>query len=134
MSSCISDPSFIADLEVIKNKIIIIEDAEEALIRKSERTSSVQNILNVTDGILSDILNSHWVFTFNVDIKNIDPALLRKGRLNLKYEFESLSKDKVEKLCIKLGKNPPSNYTLADIYNSEENGVTDKKEIGFLKN
>jgi ATP-dependent 26S proteasome regulatory subunit len=93
----------------------------------------------MTDGLLSDCLNISIVATFNVDIKNIDEALLRKGRLLTQYKFDKLSTEKSKKLLKKLGhseievKEP---MTLADIYyygenNNGNHAESTKKKIGF---
>jgi ATP-dependent 26S proteasome regulatory subunit len=39
------------------------------------------NILNNSDGLLSDELCIKFICTFNAPLKDIDEALLRKGRL-----------------------------------------------------
>lgn len=133
ITSVLSSPQFISYLDLFKNAIVIIEDAESILINSNNRSQALTNILNITDGILSDIYNIHFIFTFNTDIKNIDEALLRKGRLNLKYEFKELSADKAEKLSKKLGVNLPNKHTLSEIYNIEDTGVQVKSttKLGF---
>lgn len=132
VTSMLSSPSFIGNLELFKDKVVIIEDAEEILVDSGKRSQAISNILNITDGILCDIFNIHFIFTFNIDIRKIDPALLRKGRLTLKYEFKELESSKVVNLCKKLNIDYSDNKTLAEIYNSEDNIVQkENKTIGF---
>ena len=62
--------------------------------------------------------------------------MLRKGRCYAKYEFEALSKDKVEFLNnkYKLGLSEIKPMTLAELYNSDQTSYEDnkvKKKIGF---
>ena len=78
------------------------------------------------------------IATFNTDVKNIDKALLRKGRITTNYTFEKLSVEKSNKLLEKLGKEfvTDSAMTLAEIYNLEQKDNSEKKErrIGFGAN
>jgi hypothetical protein len=131
--------SFIADPEMIKffiknsNSILVIEDAENILMKRaSNSTQAIANILNLSDGLLSDCANIQIVATFNTDILNIDEALLRKGRLIAKYEFTQLEESRTLKLSKKLGVEIDGKHTLADIYNSTDESFTKKKnKIGF---
>ena len=131
----IMDPSFITFLIEHKNSVFILEDCEDILAnRNTNRNNLISGLLNITDGIVGDSLNIKFICTFNSDLSSIDPALLRKGRLKIKYEFDKLDKSKAQKLINSLGKE----YTvtepmaLCDIYNFEEdNGVKQKKKIGF---
>lgn len=122
ITQMLSSPSFISNLDLFKDKVVIIEDAEEVLMQSTHRSQAIANILNITDGILSDIYNIHFIFTFNMDIGKIDKALLRRGRLTMKYEFKELTSEKRDKLAKKLNIKIPKNGTLAEMYNSDENG------------
>ena len=134
----LGDPSFATFLGTLTNSVIILEDCEGAIkSRKSSGNSSaVSLILNMTDGLLSDDLCTKFVCTFNDDTKNIDEALLRKGRLVSKYEFKKLEKNKADALLAELytfGENedlPHKDLTLADIFNYEERSYdNDRKSI-----
>lgn len=133
----IAEPSFIEFLSRNQNSILILEDCENIVRKRSmNEGSAVTNLLNVGDGLLSDSLKIKIIITFNTDLRNIDSALQRKGRLRYQYTFENLSKEKSKKLLEKTGhedvtvKQPMS---LADIYNyDKENNVSTKIEtIGF---
>jgi len=93
--------------------------------------------------LLSDCLNISIVATFNTETKNIDDALLRKGRLLKAYKFEKLAIDKSKALMQKLGNNPDEvskPMTLADIYNFGDDvkgnpeAFTTQKRVGFGNN
>lgn len=132
----LTDPSFLTFLTRYSNSILIIEDAENIIAdRNNNKSSTVSNLLNITDGLLSDILNIQIICTFNCDLSKIDSALLRKGRLIAKYEFGKLSVDKSNNLAKKLNKNIifSEPQTLTEIYNSEEKTVNnvDRPIIGF---
>ena len=123
-----TDPQFIKFLSNQKDSIIIVEDCEQLLKDRKEKSfkNCISSVLNITDGIYSDILKIKIIATFNTDITNIDPALLRKGRLIAKYDFQELSLEKTNNLLKSLNL-PESNepLTLADIYNNEDMSFSD---------
>ncbi len=130
-----TDPTFINFLMKQKDSIIIVEDCEQLLKDRSNNmfNNGISSILNMTDGIYSDIINLKIIATFNANLKDIDPALMRKGRLIAKYEFKPLSVEKSNKLLDKLG-HPHTDVpmTLADIFNYDDTSYNDeKKTIGF---
>lgn len=98
--SMLSQPNFSSFLMTLQGHIIILEDCEEAIKdRKANGTpAAVSLLLNMTDGLLSDGLGLKFICTFNDDVKNIDPALLRRGRLVSKYEFKPLDTEKANSL------------------------------------
>ena len=130
--SSFSDAAFLDfAMSTLRNNVVIFEDCEKIL---SDRTTSdnpfLNTLLNLTDGFLAEALKIHFICTFNCPITKIDKALLRKGRLTLRYEFSKLSADKVRKLLH--DDNIKSDMSLADIYNKEENQIGEKKRsIGF---
>lgn len=100
----LGDPSFGNFLLSLQNSVIILEDCE-AVIRSRKSNSSasaVSLLLNMGDGLMSDDLGIKFVCTFNEDVKNIDEALMRKGRLACMYEFKPLSSEKVAVLLPKV--------------------------------
>lgn len=114
-----------------QNTIFILEDCEKVLMNREHNNNPVMPVLlNLTDGIIGDVLGIKLICTFNTSLNNIDKALIRKGRLSLKYEFKKLSKDKVVKI---LGEGNNEDMSLADIYYKEENDFSKKntKKIGF---
>jgi hypothetical protein len=118
------NPEFIDLLIDNTNCVLVIEDAENIILdRKYNRDSSVSNLLNISDGLLSDCLNVQVICTFNSALHLIDSASLRKGRLIAKYEFGKLEVDKAKRLCTHLGKNQviEKPMTLAEISHPEEN-------------
>jgi hypothetical protein len=131
----LTDPSFMEFLLEHKGSIIIIEDAENILVKSvSHRNSIVSALLNLTDGLLSDILNIQVICTFNTDISTIDDALLRKGRLIAKYEFKKLAAKKATELSIALKHNVIYNEAVAitDIYNHTEDTNYQQKKKGAI--
>lgn len=102
--SMLSQPNFSSFLMTLQDHIIILEDCEEAIKDRKANGSpaAVSLLLNLTDGLLSDGLGLKFICTFNDDVKNIDAALLRKGRLVSKYEFKPLDTDKANVLLEEL--------------------------------
>ena len=116
-----------------KNRIFILEDCEKLLLTRNQGGGSNQliTILNMTDGLLGSTMKTKFICTFNTNLRNIDEALLRKGRLRLKYCVGTLSLEKTRKLMN--DSNVQKEMTLAEIYNRGENDFSKKeiKKIGF---
>lgn len=132
--SQVTSASFVDFLFEHRHSTFILEDCE-ALLQDRNITGNnlISSLLNLSDGILGDSLDIKFICTFNTDLKNIDQAILRKGRLKLKYEFKPLKKEKVAAIFNKLGiSDAPKELPLCDVYNyKEDNGVESKKKIGF---
>lgn len=136
MVSVISSPGFISFMIENKKNFLIIEDAEEIL--SVDRNSGTNNLLGICDGFLKDALRMKIICTFNCDLKKIDSALLRKGRLYFEYKFGPLSIEEGQRLSdfCNLGINVDKEMTLAEIFNyhkevSVENSFEERR-IGFL--
>jgi len=122
MVNALIEPDFIRLLTDNNNVVLILEDAEKAVLeRDGSNNSLISTVLNLTDGIVGSILNTSIIVTFNAKKESIDRALLRKGRLKVEYEFKKLSYDKSVTLAQKLGKNvnhiDREGMSIADIYN-----------------
>lgn len=114
-----------------RNAVYIIEDCEKLLVsRDDEPNAIISAFLNMTDGILANVINCKFVCTFNTDLDKIDDAIKRKGRMKLKYEFKKLNHNKVKQLT-----GDDVDMTIADaIYIQKENDFSKKKtnKIGFV--
>jgi len=135
LASNLSSLNFVTFMIDFPNSILIIEDAENILVDDGTRNFQVSSLLNVADGLLSDCLNLQIICTFNTDIRRIDKALLRKGRLIGLYEFKKLSLEKTRKLSKSLGFEdiPTTSSTLADIFNMSDPDFRfeKKNKLGF---
>lgn len=107
--------------------LFIIEDAESIIAKRDGdgggRSELVTTLLNITDGILNDIFSIQVILTFNTSLKEIDEALLRKGRLIAKYLFDNLDRERAELLAEHLGVRLPDDksvFSVADIYALKE--------------
>lgn len=138
MLNLTTDESFLRFLINNNNAVYIIEDCEALLRDRGEYADSpLASLLNISDGMLGDSLNIKFLCTFNADLEKIDPAVLRKGRLKVKYEFKELASEKVKVLADKLGITIPEikPMPLCEIYNFEhDNGVKapePRRKVGF---
>lgn len=139
LANALTDPSFIPFLYRLKGSILVLEDCEN-LVRSREAgnySTGISSILNMCDGLMGDVFDLKIIATFNTDVSKIDKALLRKGRLICRYEFNKLAANKSTALLKKLGKDIEATepMSLADIYNYDvnvgNNAQTNRKKIGF---
>ena len=128
----VSSESVVSTLMDSKGSVFIFEDCEKILRSRSSdgQNDAMNTMLNLTDGFLGDTIRLKFICTYNCDDSKVDDALLRKGRLSLRYRFDLLSAEKVSKFLP--GNNSP--MALADIFNREDNGGEDnRKRIGFAR-
>jgi hypothetical protein len=138
----LSDPSCLHYIITeCANSIIIVEDAEEIIKPREENHSgnATSLILNMGDGMLSDVVNCKFILTFNTDIKNIDDAITRPGRLKIQHEFKKLTPEYANKVAKELKLNDvefTEATALSDIFNYQDlNDIQiptkSKNKIGF---
>lgn len=100
--------------------VLITEDAETALMKRLGRYANVvSNLLYLTDGFPADFLKLNIICTFNTKLDDIDPSLLREGRLERLHEVNKLS-PKANELGWHLGKEIEITQpmTLAEVCNA----------------
>lgn len=61
---------------------LILEDADEfiAVSAKENKGQAISRLLNCADGIVGQGLNLLFIMTTNVDVKELNPAMIRPGR------------------------------------------------------
>lgn len=135
LAAGIVNPDLVKLLIDNPSSILIIEDAENIIMqRRQGADSAVSNLLNISDGLLSDFLAVQIICTFNSRLSAIDEALLRKGRLIAKYEFEKLSVAKAQALSTHLGKgiDITEPMTLAEVVHADDSSFApENRAIGF---
>ena len=102
-------------------KVLILEDAESVLLRRGDdNREKVATLLNLTDGMLGDALGLHVVCTLNSELADLDPALLRPGRLVAHRDFELLTGDEAHALAGALGVSAPDGerVSLAEVFSA----------------
>jgi hypothetical protein len=92
-------------------RCLICEDAEAALSpANGVRTKSTSNLLNLTDGMLSDVALTPIVTTINTELKNIDSALLRDGRCKILWTIEPHNEQGILKYWEYMHSTYPEDY------------------------
>lgn len=139
MISSLTDPGFLSILIENKNSVLVLEDCENYIAERTlddRNTDIVSSILNLADGILSDVMECQFICTFNSDISKIDTALLRKGRLIAEYKFHELSVEKSNQYLQSLGKKTRVDrpHTLAELTHIDTEEIREHEKatrIGF---
>lgn len=121
-----------------KRKVLVLEDAESVLQRRAgDNREKVATLLNLTDGMLGDALGLHIVCTLNSELTELDPALLRPGRLVAHRDFCQLTSEEAKRLAAVVGLETPdsSRVSLADLFNPASGVATTsrapRRAIGF---
>ena len=135
----LTDPAFISLLIGNKNSVLVLEDCENYIAERTafnSNTDVVSSILNIADGMLSDVLECQLICTFNSDISKIDSALLRKGRLIAEYKFKELTVEKCNKYLQSTDRNfvVDKPYSLAELTNIDIKELKEQNKqtkIGF---
>lgn len=120
-------------------KVLILEDAESVLLRRADdNREKVATLLNLTDGMLGDALGLHVVCTLNSELADLDPALLRPGRLVAHRDFELLTREEAAALAEFLGVPAPDRdrASLAELFNPPDSTSfsqpsTPRRAMGF---
>lgn len=138
MAEVIASPSFIPFLIEQKGSVFVLEDCEELLAARGGSgivNTGLINILNMSDGLLGDAMQFKFICTFNAPLKDIDKALLRKGRLIARYEFHDLKPEKANILISEQNLDIPKqtkSISLADLYHYKKPSFEqERRAIGF---
>jgi hypothetical protein len=119
-----------------KQKVVIFEDAEDLLLQRDPQSrGTVSNLLNVTDGFLSDQLRLHVIATVNCPVSQLDPAVIRPGRLVGYREFRRLTRTEALGLAEAKGLalTDAPDHSLAEVYSAPPAGfaVRHERHAGF---
>jgi hypothetical protein len=117
--------------------VVVLEDAEEALLPRSHgNRAEVGVLLNISDGLLGDFLRLHIICTINCPVDRLDPALLRPGRLLARWHFGRLTRQEAEAVAASVGKalpeGGPDEFSLAEIFTGvREPDLISSRSMGF---
>lgn len=136
----LAEPQFMSLLIEKKNSVLVLEDCENYIAERiggGNTSDVVATILNIADGILSDVLECQFICTFNADLMDIDHAILRRGRLIAEYQFGKLSVDKCNQYLQAIGKDITTTeaMTLAELTHIDETEYKEedkKSNFGFV--
>ena len=119
-------------------KVIVLEDAERLLWRRNgDNREAVSSLLNIADGLIGRMLRLHIICSVNAAMEDLDPAILRPGRLMNHRRFDPLERATAERIAAARGLEfvPNENgegFTLAEILNPGSQSLeTEKRAIGF---
>jgi len=148
--SSLDSPEFLPLLLRVKDShekpiILIIEDGDTCLVpRKSDNMSTITSLLNLSDGILGSIMDIKMIVTTNAEIRDMDQAILRPGRLCKNINVGPLPYELANNVYRRLTGDQEVSltkrkfYTLAEIYNVFNNkdnpenvAVSKPRVIGF---
>jgi hypothetical protein len=144
VSGTLNSPSLLSALidfaNTNKNKTIvfIVEDADDLLVKRmADNMNAISSILNLSDGILGNLLDVRIICTTNAEIMEIDSALLRNGRLCRMTEVTLLDKNHANKIASKILNKDYNEFTesksLADIYKIIKTQSEDKDKEEKIK-
>lgn len=119
-------------------KVIVMEDAERLLWRRNgDNREAVSSLLNIADGLMGRMLRLHIVCSVNAKMEDLDPAVLRPGRLMNHRRFELLNRESAVQLAADRGLSFAPNewsegYSLAEVLNpGPREPIEGKPSIGF---
>ena len=116
------DSEYIDDSDVRKSRLIICEDADDFIQARQRTGAGVGRLLNVADGLLGQGLNNIVLLTSNTPVDELDPALLRPGRLLANLEFGRFDAAGARTWLGDDAVVPAAGLTLAELY--ERAGAT----------
>lgn len=133
MISSLDKPEFVPLLMKIKNEhekpiIMIIEDGDICLVpREGDNISTITALLNLSDGIMGAIIDIKMIISTNANIKDMDEAIMRPGRLCRNIHVGALPYEQANRVYRRLTKDDGASleyrqhYTLAEIYDRFNN-------------
>jgi SpoVK/Ycf46/Vps4 family AAA+-type ATPase len=117
-----------------KKFAVILEDSDAALMtRGTDNREQVSALLNLSDGMLADFLRLQIICTINCSATDIDPALLRPGRLVCHRVFGRLDYPQALRLAESLGRKLPlaRDYSLAEVFAGHSTDEVNRPRVGF---
>lgn len=106
---------------------LVIEDADMLLVRRgTDNMLSVASLLNLADGMFGVIADVRIICTTNAAKLDLDPAMIRPGRLLEDIEVPMLSADHANRVLSRLTSSEQAVYdkpaTLAQVYKQAQMG------------
>ncbi len=107
-----------------ERSLVVFEDVGGVLATQapSQHVESNAALLNFSDGLLSILSDSILLLSFNTDIGNVNPALLRPGRCLAHIEVPPLPFEQAQGL-VPFPLITQREYVLADLYEARRRGV-----------
>jgi ATP-dependent 26S proteasome regulatory subunit len=101
--------------------VLVVEDADGALVpRAADNISQISMLLNLGDGLIGSTFNIRVLATANAKTVEIDPAILRAGRLCRRISVPALEAAHATEVLRGLARRSRAEFqkptTLADVY------------------
>jgi hypothetical protein len=132
MVSSLGDPSFIGFFVGASHLhdaplTLVVEDGDYCLVpRGQDNISAISTLLNITDGIIGQMLDIRVIITTNVKIDEVDEAVMRPGRLLKQITFNALTPEHANEVYERITGDKGTfteSKTLAEIYVSTKADV-----------
>lgn len=116
--------------------VIIIEDADAALVKRDHHTNDkISDVLNMGDGLLGELVDMRIIATTNAKQFELDPAICRAGRMCRHLHLDNLNENHAKDIYKRLvNKNPDEKMNFKDIslaevyrYARQDGWSTDKQ-------
>lgn len=105
--------------------VLVLEDSDKAVRKRSDdNLAALSTLLNLSDGLVGRALDLRVLATTNAEAVEVDPALLRAGRLCRKVHVGPLPHGQARRVAARLGRALPKGdapVVLADIYGAPMN-------------
>jgi hypothetical protein len=74
--------------------VLVVEDADSSLVKRDDgNVSQVSAMLNLSDGLYGELLDLRVICTTNRKLGDLDPAIVRPGRLLVHSHIGSLTRE-----------------------------------------
>lgn len=120
------------------SSFLVLEDADLLLKPRSDGNTMMHKFLNVSDGLVS-IQGKKIIFSTNLpNMKEVDPALIRKGRCHDVLHFDYLNLTQAKTLASKLElvytfQEGKAIYSIAELFSGNiPDQVSPKSKFGFI--
>jgi len=118
-------------------KVVVMEDAEKILLqRRTDNNEPSPRCSTSADGLMGQMLRVHVLCPLNQDMDQIDPAILRPGRLRGYRHVGLLTRETAVRLAVnqKLPFVPDplrEFYTLAEVFHGKVYKTKVPRRLGF---
>ena len=114
-------PVLLEQKEDGKPVVLIMEDADHALVTRARGSlTQLSELLNMGDGMLGDLVDLRVIATTNAESTQLDPAVVRPGRLCAHVEMEALTAKHANEVYNRLTDQDETAFTkvstLAEVY------------------
>jgi hypothetical protein len=103
----------ISDISEGMLRLLILEDVDEIIEKKSAHSAGLSRLLNLTDGLVGASSNTLVLLSANASLGKLDPALLRPGRCLAIVAFDAFSPAEASQ---RIGRTVNTPHTLAEIF------------------